>query len=435
MMIFLYILLFILFLSILIVVHECGHLTAAKIFKVYCHDFSIGFGPAFFHKRRKGGETYFSLRAIPFGGFVSMYGEGAEELDEFKDVDPSRSLQAIKKWKQAIIMVAGVTMNIVLAIVLLFISEQACVHYNFYLNWATVKEGSIAYNAGVTVDKGIAMHTCQDKDGNSTSYVWLDKTAHFDDDTTTDYWVVLNQSSFNKNHTNYNEMLSVFGTTTRTVEGKEVKIADFISQDLTKHTSLKFTISNCDYKIENINGTNYLSVVEGSEVPHAINAPITDGKIAELGMDFLIESYWNNYQGTTTKNGVYDDRNALRKTFVDFGNSAVIIFKGLGSLFTKEGWQNVGGIVAIGVTTSQTLENFGVAQFLFYWGLISVNLAIVNIFPFPGLDGWHLLVIGIEAISRKKVPQKAKAIVSYIGIALLFALMIAIIVKDILRYI
>ena len=55
-MTFLYILLFILFLSILIVVHELGHLTAAKFFKVYCMDFSIGFGPALIHKKRKNGD-------------------------------------------------------------------------------------------------------------------------------------------------------------------------------------------------------------------------------------------------------------------------------------------------------------------------------------------------------------------------------------------
>ena len=51
-----YILIFVLCLSVLIIVHELGHLGAAKIFKVYCMEFSVGFGPAIIHKRRKGGE-------------------------------------------------------------------------------------------------------------------------------------------------------------------------------------------------------------------------------------------------------------------------------------------------------------------------------------------------------------------------------------------
>ena len=69
----LYILLFIVLLSVLIVVHELGHLVAAKAFNVYCLEYSIGMGPLLFKKKRKGGETQFSIRAIPFGGYVSMY--------------------------------------------------------------------------------------------------------------------------------------------------------------------------------------------------------------------------------------------------------------------------------------------------------------------------------------------------------------------------
>jgi regulator of sigma E protease len=66
------------------------------------------------------------------------------------------------------------------------------------------------------------------------------------------------------------------------------------------------------------------------------------------------------------------------------------------------------------------------------WGLISVNLAIFNLLPFPGLDGWQLLVTAIEGISRKKVPTKVKSIISAVGLVLLFGLMIFITIKDIL---
>ena len=75
-MTFLYILLFLVFLSVLIIIHELGHLAAAKAFRVYCLEYSIGMGPLIFKHKRKNGETQFSLRAIPFGGYVSMYGEG-----------------------------------------------------------------------------------------------------------------------------------------------------------------------------------------------------------------------------------------------------------------------------------------------------------------------------------------------------------------------
>nr|HPM07780.1 site-2 protease family protein [Bacilli bacterium] len=59
--------------------------------------------------------------------------------------------------------------------------------------------------------------------------------------------------------------------------------------------------------------------------------------------------------------------------------------------------------------------------------------AIFNLLPFPGLDGWQLLVTAIEAITRKKVPTKVKAIISAVGLVLLFGLMIFITIKDIVH--
>ena len=73
----------------------------------------------------------------------------------------------------------------------------------------------------------------------------------------------------------------------------------------------------------------------------------------------------------------------------------------------------------------------GLSIFLQLWGLISVNLAIFNLLPFPGLDGWQLLVTCIEGVSKKKVPSKFKIIATYIGYALLMLLAIVLLFKDI----
>ena len=127
---------------------------------------------------------------------------------------------------------------------------------------------------------------------------------------------------------------------------------------------------------------------------------------------------------------------AFGKTFVDFGQSSTAIVKALGSLFvSEEARDSVGGIIAIGFESTNILKNFGFNSFLRVWGLVSVNLAIINLLPFPGLDGWQLLVLAIEGISKKKVPDKVKNIVSLIGIALLFGLMILLVVKDVIKYI
>ena len=131
-----------------------------------------------------------------------------------------------------------------------------------------------------------------------------------------------------------------------------------------------------------------------------------------------------------------DFSTSVKNTFSDFGNASILIFKSLGQLLTSAAaWKEVGGIIAVGVITTRTLQNYGFGQFLYLWALVSVNLGIVNLLPFPGLDGWQLLVTAIEGITRKEVPSKVKNIVSIIGIALLFVLMIVIVVKDLITFV
>ena len=89
-------------------------------------------------------------------------------------------------------------------------------------------------------------------------------------------------------------------------------------------------------------------------------------------------------------------------------------------------------MIAVAVETTGVLQNFGFAKFLYVWAFISVNLAIFNLLPFPGLDGWHLLVIAVEGIFRKEIPSKVKNIISFVGVAILFVLMILIVIKDII---
>lgn len=110
--------LFLLLLSIIIVIHEFGHLIAAKIFGVYCSEFSMGMGPEVMSYQGK--ETKYSLRLVPIGGFVAMAGDtdNALESSTTKELPFERTLLGIAKWKKIIIMLAGIIMNFVLAFVL-----------------------------------------------------------------------------------------------------------------------------------------------------------------------------------------------------------------------------------------------------------------------------------------------------------------------------
>lgn len=102
------ILLAILVFVVIIIVHEFGHFITAKLFKVTVPEFSIGFGPAIFKKKK--GETLYSLRAIPFGGYVQMVGE-----DE--DSDDPNALCNKPVWQRIIIVGAGAFLNILMGFI------------------------------------------------------------------------------------------------------------------------------------------------------------------------------------------------------------------------------------------------------------------------------------------------------------------------------
>ena len=107
-----YILFAILIFGFLILIHELGHFTTAKLFGVQVNEFSMFMGPAIFKK--KVGETQYSIRCIPFGGFCAMEGEDG-------DSDNPRAFSAAKWWKRLIILCAGAFMNFVAGILIMII--------------------------------------------------------------------------------------------------------------------------------------------------------------------------------------------------------------------------------------------------------------------------------------------------------------------------
>lgn len=105
-------------LSAITIVHEFGHLLVAKAFGVYCKEFSIGMGPKLFSKKFK--ETNYSIRAFLIGGFVSMAGETDEDDPDIEalNIPKERTLKGIAKWKQMLVMFAGIFMNFVMALII-----------------------------------------------------------------------------------------------------------------------------------------------------------------------------------------------------------------------------------------------------------------------------------------------------------------------------
>lgn len=529
-MIVVYILLFVLCLSFLIMFHELGHFTAAKMFKVYVQEFSIGFGPALIHKKRKKGETYFSLRVIPFGGYVSMYGEDTE-LKDGQVIDKKRSLEGIKRWKRLVIMFAGVFMNAILALLIFFVYNVSFSNSVIYLGYASVKDDSIAYNAGLRTLDAIAFD--EDLDSNKNNYTsslhLLDRNAiaTFENGDNKPVMVYMNQdkvSSFK--NLNLVDFLEIYETKAVSEEPRgtvyeadkdltvtipyyteqitfDVKMDAATAFDISfkeEFTDAGFSALHIDNSFTGTDGVSLFKLSDGyarlrftfDEMTNVISRHPESIRIAKIktisecridlnpsleadyskavaidatfsNVIFNINSWLFNLDNRPYKmmphniivarssegKGLEDFGysfylhtvpplpffQAIGQSFVDFGRTSTLIVRALITLFSPSTFNSVGGIVAMGFETTSVLKNYGISKYLYIWGALSVNLAIVNLLPFPGLDGWQILVLIIEGITRKKIPDKAKRIVSYIGLGLLFTLMAVLVIKDIFTYI
>lgn len=137
---------FIIILSIIVVIHEFGHFIFAKISGVYVYEFAIGMGPKLFGKKK--GETEYTIRAIPIGGFCQMAGEDLED-DDLEKVPKNRRLQNKTAWQRFLIMAFGPFNNFILAVVLLF--AIALIWGGTTMNpiISTIEDGSAAYEAGL----------------------------------------------------------------------------------------------------------------------------------------------------------------------------------------------------------------------------------------------------------------------------------------------
>src|ERR1035437_1282103 len=119
------IIIFIIVLAALIFVHELGHFIAARSFGIRVDEFALGFGPRLFERKAKGGafwgETTYAINAIPFGGFVKIFGENPDN-ESMTGADSARSFVNASRWKQAIVLVAGVLGNFIFAWIIIIIA-------------------------------------------------------------------------------------------------------------------------------------------------------------------------------------------------------------------------------------------------------------------------------------------------------------------------
>ncbi|MFC1700988.1 RIP metalloprotease RseP [Patescibacteria group bacterium] len=363
---FLNIVIFILILGLLILVHELGHFVMAKRAGVKVEEFGLGFPPRIFGVKK--GETIYSLNFIPLGGFVRIYGENGpgEGIEKLEEED--RAFYKKPIGKRAKILVAGVTMNLILAAVLLGFGH-----------WIGLP--SIIDDTEVNNLRNTEVQITQIDFESPASYAGINigdviKELRFNNEIVAPIKVIEVQD-FIKNH--LGEEIIVVIQRGNNVLNKEVVLRDEMLEE-------KGALGVGLARTAIISYPWYKSFIMG------ITSVIS---MAWFIMITLVGIFWRLFS---------------------VGEMAV----------------ELSGPVGIFNLTGQATQ-LGFIYILQLAALLSINLAIINIFPFPALDGGRLLFLAIEKIKGSPVSRKVEGIIHMVGFVVLILLLVAITWRDVAR--
>lgn len=331
----------------MIFIHEFGHFFTAKLSGICVNEFAIGMGPTLFHFQR--GETKYSLRLLPIGGFCAMEGEEEES-------GSARAFNRKPIWKRMIVVAMGAIMNMLLGLVLMMILLGQEPAFNsttisqFYPGSALQKAGLKAGDEFVSVDR---YRVFGDKD---LSFALA--TANPD---SVDICVNRDGKPIEYDNVKFNS---------RSVNGKKVVTLDFYVQPVGKNA------------------------------------------------------------GTLIGKSFQDTVSTVR----------MVWYSVVGLLTGKFGFNDLAGPIGTASAISEAAsiglkQNFLAAlnNILYIMMIITVNLGVVNLLPFPALDGGKLLFLAVEGVRRKPMNPKYENWVNAVGFSLLMVLMVIVTYSDILR--
>ncbi len=353
---FLTIFVFILILGLLIFVHELGHFMMAKRAGIKVEEFGFGFPPRLFGIKR--GETVYSLNLFPIGGFVKIYGENNRKDGE-KDKEKKRAFYSQPIKIRTKILVAGVAMNLILAIILL--------GFGHLIGLPTIigdDEKENLRDSRIQVAQ-VAFDSPAEKAGIMVG------------DTIRNVLTITELQQFIRAH-----------------QGEEIVLT-----------------------IERGN-----DVFERNLVPR-LEYPQDQGPLGiALVRTAVVSQPW--YKAFFM--GVISAFTLLGAILAALGN---LIWQ---LITTGQSMIEGGGPVYIFSLTGQAAQ-LGFIYILQLTAILSINLAIINILPFPALDGGRLIFLAIEKIKGSPVSQKIEGLSHTLGFIVLIFLMIAITWHDIVR--
>lgn len=370
----------ILAISFLIFFHELGHFLAARSIGVSVTTFSVGFGKTIISK--KIGETEYRLSAVPLGGYVSL--KGQEDLDPTARSDDADSYNSCSPLGRIWILFAGPFFNIILAF-LIYIALGFIGVERLAPVVGKIAPDSAAQKFGIkTGDKILAIDGVEIRE-------WDDIAKN----------IALKELDIEILRKNTDEAAQI--STPNLDNHSAINSAQNNSNSTSNYSTIHLKLTPKIGEKENI-------WREKIQTPLIGISPTSD---------FI----------TLYHTGVSSINFALSETY----KASSLIVVGLEKLLSGAvAIKEMGGIVAMTDITTRAV-GVSVSVLLYVVALLSVNLGILNLLPVPVLDGGHIAFNLYELIFRRPVSQKLFEKASYVGMALLFALMIFTIINDFLR--
>ncbi|MFA4975148.1 MAG: site-2 protease family protein [Candidatus Paceibacterota bacterium] len=374
------ILIFIIILLVLVLVHEFGHFFTAKRFGIRVDEFGFGFPPKLFSW--KYGETEYSINLLPIGGFVKIFGEDMDEADllevgfldkkeTVEKIDSARSLVNKPKYQQALVMFAGIFSN-------------------FLLAWLLF---SVGFMSGLPTSVGSEPKGYTVKDPHLVLVSVLANSPAEMGGLKSGDKIVLIKSG--------NDLVQNINP-------------DILKSFIVSHGDKEIEFSYIRGKDETIRITNITPSISATNQNPSIGIAMDEIGIVKLP---ILSALWE---------GLKLDWSVTKNTVIGLYTLIKEGITGKGSFSSVTGPVGMVGIVG-------DAYQFGFVYLLSFAALISVNLAIINLIPFPALDGGRLLFLLIEKIKGSRLNPKFANGANMVGFALLIILMLFVTYHDVVK--
>ncbi|OYX17945.1 MAG: RIP metalloprotease RseP [Algoriphagus sp. 32-45-6] len=421
-------------LSILVGLHELGHLLTAKMFGMRVEKFSIGFPPKI--AGFQWGETEYSIGAIPLGGFVKISGMVDESMDTAQMASEPQPWEFRSKpaWQRLIVMLGGIIVNVITGIVI-FVVLVWNNGETYFSRDQVIQNGIVAYEYGEAIglktgDKILDINgEPYNSIGDLTSgSALLSENGYYTVDRNGEILQIDIPRGF-INTFNSEEAFSKFVALRFPFEvgavdkgsGAEQAGIEVGDQILAVNQTPITYFDQMQSALQNLKNQSAQIVRQRESVIDTLTIPVTEEARIGIAINPLIEPVRRDYGfGEAVSKG----------TARAFG-VVIVNAKALGKMFTGEvSAKNVSGPIGMAKIYGASWDW---VKFWSITGLISMILAFMNLLPIPALDGGHVMFLLYEMVSGRAPSDKFLENAQKVGMVILLALMVFAIGNDILK--